>query len=182
MTNIIKQNPETVAKLLWAERNQLAGELVQFAQKVVAEMDANPALRQKLLDTGFTLPELNNWERVGRGTLHEKLLLSSGRQYRSLSSCPLSVQKNVIENGVEIVEGDDTRIIPLDDLTPKQSAQAFTHGHIRSITEQKSWLREQKQITITVAPDWQPTKKGVVYKGELIPWSMVNTWIVSKPN
>lgn len=179
-------SPKELARTLWAERSKLGQDLSAFAQKLVSSLDSTPGLLEELIEAGFNQAELSNLEKCGRGLIHPRLLLTSGRQYNSLRACPLSIQQEVIENGVTVVEldGSDVRVIPLDDLTPHQASQVLGSGKVRSVAEQKSWLKEEQARMPKSAGDdsIKFTKRGVVYKGELITQKTLISWLNQLPN
>jgi len=156
--------------------NQLADELAEEAKQIVTKVASfclhyaqavkeRPELRDMLINRGLTRNFLDNAERAGNGFLDSRLLLPSGMQFKSLRACPFSIQKQALEAGVEVwdSQANDVRLIPVEELSPRQCAQIFNSGTIRSPAQQRTWLAEHAPKNETPTDfDYQVTRKFVI--------------------
>ncbi len=118
-----------------------------WAQRLVAAIDCNPKIIDELIDLGIDHVVIRRCEKLGRGQIHLKLLYATSAGARRLLNAPLSEQTAAIERGIEVLDEDETstRHIFVDDMTPEQVRQVFSrNGIIRSITAQRSMIRERK--------------------------------------
>lgn len=169
--------PLPTAQDFFSRFQQIGADFIALAEDYLNAVQTRPLLRMELLEVGFSEEQLRKLEALARGQLHPKLMLVVGTQYRALARCPRSVQEQVIAGGVTVLEpdGKDTRIIPLDDLTPQQSRQVFRDGTILSITQQKTYLA---QLTPKPAPaDVLIKKNKVIYNGVTITKSQMLQWL-----
>jgi hypothetical protein len=89
---------------------------------------------------------LRDLELVGRGSLDAQVLelgLACGSKLRRL---PLSEQRELIKNGVEVWTGADTRTIPLSECGPALLSQAIAKDRVRTPSEQAAWHEEQNAM------------------------------------
>jgi hypothetical protein len=119
--------------------------LLRAGQLYAKEIDINPDFRQLMRDEFPTLTGafLRDLEFVGRGSLDAQALelgLSCGSKLRRL---PLSEQRDLIQNGVEIWTGKDTRTVPLSECGPALLAQVIAKDRVRTPSEQAAWHEEQ---------------------------------------
>ncbi|HBJ87125.1 MAG TPA: hypothetical protein DDZ88_25350 [Verrucomicrobiales bacterium] len=167
----------------FADRIRAVGdEVLNVAADLVAALDARPELRAELIDAKVSRDVIDNLERLGRGEIHRNLVLDSSTVGRRLLKLPLSVQTQAIEAGVEVLDPDEqtTRLIPVDELTPKQVEQVFPkHGHQRSLAEQRTWLRERKsKQPVPVSPAYRVCKDCIITPaGERITKAQILQWL-----
>lgn len=139
-----------------AERiRAVSNDLLGIAHDLVAALDAKPELADELLEQGVNRELIRRLERLGRGQIHPKLVFATTPGAQKLLTVTLSEQTRALEEGVEVMEDDETasRNIPIADLTPEQARQVFTHGRIRALAEQRTWLRANKKKCPVAAPD-----------------------------
>ncbi len=123
-----------------------AGEAIYHASVLyVAELDKDPGFSLIMRENFPTLTSafLRDLESVGRGQLDRRVLelgLSCGTRLKSL---PLSQQRQVLEKGLTVWTGADTRVIPLADCGPRVLLQCLSKDHVRTPEEQAAWHEEQ---------------------------------------
>lgn len=129
--------------------------LQEAARMLVLRLDNVPDARQSLLDRGFDVTALRQMERLGRGQIIPQIAASASCGARALGRCPVSEQRTVWENGVEVLEPDlhDTRRIEVVELSRKQCQQVFGRDGLRSIAQQRTWLEEEaRKKAVAVKP------------------------------
>ena len=100
------------------------------------------------------LPQISHvlWadlEKVGRGQIHEKLLLCSGRSAQMMRTLNLSEQTEILDNGVQLLLHDGTIISVMhENLTQSQISQVFVSGHVRSVEAQRAWMESQREYKL----------------------------------
>lgn len=124
---------------------KVGGMLAKAAEIYVKELSSDPSFRQTMIGEfpGMTASFLSDLEAVGRGLIEPRILemgLSCGSRLKRL---PLSQQRQLIEKGVEVWTGDDSRVIPLADCGPRVLMQCIAKDHIRSVSEQAAWHEEE---------------------------------------
>lgn len=138
-----------------AERiRNVSNDLLGIAHDLVMALDAKPELMDELDAAGVNRELVNRLERLGRGQIHPRLVFSTTPGAEKLLSVPLSEQSRALDNGIEVMEDDETtsRWIPVNEMTPAQARQVFHRGQIRSLAEQRTWLRSQKKKRGVAAP------------------------------
>jgi len=119
------------------------------AGRIVAELidRHGQGARDELECAGLSTSVIHAFEMIGRGGLYAPILLDS-RVSRVLSSAPYPEQYDAWENGVEVLEeaGEhfDVRRIPARELTPAQWRLVMGTGGIRTPTQQRSYLADQR--------------------------------------
>lgn len=92
----------------------------------------------------FTTRFLNKMLDVGRGALHEELLLANSRGEQALARLPYSWQEKYVNQPVELLlkkeEEWDTLLVPVADLTPDQVHQVFDGAGVRTLAQQRVYL------------------------------------------
>lgn len=137
----------------WAKRiKELLSDVIRLARDFAGALESRPALAAELVELGVSRELIRRLERAGRGLLDARLVLNTSAGGRRLMALTISEQKLVIENGVEVLEADgqNTRVIPLEDLTPDQAKQAFSREGIRSLAQQRTFLTKQLQAAVPV--------------------------------
>ena len=125
----------------------------EAAEIYVKVIDREPAAKQAFRELVPEVPS-SAWklmEKVGRGQMHERLLLMGGRIQTLLAALPLSEQTEVIENGLEVLlhDGNAMRIMP-ESLTQSQLSQVFGSGEIRSLEAQRAWMESRRDYRLPV--------------------------------
>ena len=86
----------------------------------------------------------NDLEKLGRGELHEDLILCCSRSAIHIKKMSIAEQTKIVENGVPLVQPDGSiKSVKYDSLDKSQTAQVFDGNKIRSVTDQLSWIRSQ---------------------------------------
>ena len=113
-----------------AGRIRAAGtEMGAIARDLVMLIDSTPGFAQQVIAAGVP----------------EDVLVRPGLKRLELQSC--STQDDVLAEGLEVLDYDEstTRKIPAKDLTDQQARQVFAGDHVRSLAEQRTWIREKKR-------------------------------------
>ena len=123
----------------------------EAAEIYVKVIDREPAAKQAFRELVPEVPS-SAWklmEKVGRGQMHERLLLMGGRIQTLLAALPLSEQTEAIENGLEVLlhDGNAMRIMP-EALTQSQLSQVFGSGEIRSQEAQRAWMESRRNYQL----------------------------------
>jgi hypothetical protein len=86
------------------------------------------------------------FENVGRGFMHSKLLIGAGgRHSNKIAKLPMSEQKLMFDGKVDLLLQDgDTIKVDAKTLRPSDAKQLFANNHIRSLSEQKTYLESIK--------------------------------------
>lgn len=126
---------------------------LEIAKIYVKAIDKDRAWREKFREA-FPNCNWTDYEEVGRGTMCFDLLLEPNhRNIPAIRKLPMSVQKEVVAGEKfdfllapgEGVNPDDHRKVDVLQVTGVQARQLFNGGRIRSLAEQKVWIREQKK-------------------------------------
>ena len=134
----------------------------------VQAIDANPAAKDQFMKEFPQIPEQawNRFESVGRGLLYPELVYTSGALYSRISRFPVSQQKAISDNGVEVLcAGGDSFITKIENLTPEQVQQVFTKDGIRTLAQQKAYI-ESKKLKETVKTT--TFQRGYVVQGKKV--------------
>jgi hypothetical protein len=134
------------AKELFERLCGIREQIESIARDYVASLDANPGLRQEMLDLGVTNQALYRLESIGRGQLLPQLYDASYYAANHVRLLPLSLQREVLENGVDVMGEDEQTIrkIPVEDLTPRQARRVLRAGRVVSLAEQRSIIIKEK--------------------------------------
>ena len=139
-----------------AERiRNVSNDLLGIAHDLVAALDARPELSDELIEQGVNRELIRRLERLGRGQIHPKLVFATTPGAQKLLTVPLSEQTRALDEGVECLDDDETssRKIATADMTQEQARLVFTHGRIRSLAEQRTWMRANKKRQTISTPD-----------------------------
>lgn len=138
---------------------KIGDDLLEVSRDLANALDFNPKLADELQEHGIDRGVIRRLERFGRGQIHESLVFSTTPGGIKLITVPLSEQVSVITNGVKVLDDDEieNRNIPVHELSNRQASQVFAGGKIRTLTEQRTWLRKQKR-------KMAPVQKDVDYK------------------
>ena len=128
--------------------------LKEASQVYVKAIDKDPAAKQAFCEQLPEIPKAawSSFEKVGRGQMHEKLLLFGGRVHNLLRSLPLSEQADALENGIELLlhDGGVMRVMP-EALTQSQVSQVFGDGGIRDLDAQRAWMESRRDYRLPYA-------------------------------
>ena len=120
----------------------------EASQVYVKAIDRDPAAKQAFSEQLPEIPKAawSSFEKVGRGQMHEKLLLFGGRVHNLLRTLPLSEQTDALENGIELLlhDGGVMRVMP-EALTHSQVSQVFGDGAIRGLEAQRAWMESRRE-------------------------------------
>lgn len=149
----------------FAERfRNIKNDFLAYARDLAAALDVNPRLADELQQQGIDRGIVRRLERLGRGQIHPSLLFSTTPGGMKLLSVPLSEQTLALENGVEVLDTDEntTRNIPIHELNHTQAVQVLAGGRIRTIAEQRTWLRDHKPLPTERDSDFRVHRDYVV--------------------
>lgn len=59
---------------------------------------------------------------------------------------PVRKQTDILDNGVRVALADGHSVVKLTDMTNRQIRQVFFGGGIRTLVQQRAWLREQEDL------------------------------------
>jgi len=125
----------------------VSNDLLGIAHDLVLALDAKPELADELEEVGVNRELIRRLERLGRGQIHPQLVFSTTPGAEKLLTVPLSEQSRALESGLEIMDDDETtsRNIPINELSSAQAQQAISRGRIRTLAEQRTWIRDKKK-------------------------------------
>ena len=125
--------------------------LREAARIYVRTIDTNGLAKREFARQMPEIPSAawDTLEQVGRGLLHERLLLLGGRVQDVMKGLPLSSQTDAIENGVDVLLHDGTvmRMKP-ENLVASQLSQVFGGGCVRSIAAQRAWMESRRNYQL----------------------------------
>lgn len=153
--------------------------LAELAHEYAQALDVRPELRTELIEAGHPAELIDRIEKFGLGQIHERLVLHTARWVRRVSLLPISVQTDLINNGVEVLDVNETdhRMIQLDALSAKQVQQVFTtSGNVRTLAEQRTYLREQRKAPVVDVSQVTFEKDGIHAGGVLVTPEMMAQW------
>ena len=106
---------------------------------------------------------LNRLERVGRGQTDQRLL-EGGRYAAYLEKLTLSEQCKILDGGIHLLTTDgDSLLVKVDELSTAQIKQVFAFDHIRTLSEQRLWVEQQRAIvkdTAKLPSQWIQNELG----------------------
>ena len=142
---VVSEKLKSIAKEIISIWSNAADDMYKGCLLYVKRLDEMPELKPYLVSQGVDPAHLRRFEEVGRGKLHPQLTFKSGSQYNRLARCPLSEQEKYISSPVPVLlPNGDILKVSVPDLTPDQSAQVFSHDHIRDIPAQKAYLKSEE--------------------------------------
>jgi hypothetical protein len=157
-----QQTVERISQML----ADISNNIQNLGTYIAEAIDHNPRARNLWLKDVPNLKPgmLDALERIGRGQLMPGLLMNSSPYAEKLRLAPASVQRQILDQGVPIVEkiGDrySTNYKPLDQLTPSDARSVFRGNRVLSIEEQNSNLSGADK-SIKMLPDWEPVDCGL---------------------
>lgn len=135
------------------DRIQAIGDnLLEVARDLAAAIDLDPGLPNEIQTLGMDRDIIRRFERLGRGQIHQSLVFTTTPGGSRLITVPLSEQTLAISGGVEVLDSDEETIrnIPVHELASSQASQVIARGHIRTIAEQRTWIRAKKKNSLPV--------------------------------
>lgn len=161
--------------------SNITGDLLGLAAEVALSLSAKPELKQEWLDDGINPDLISRLQKLGEGSLEPSLVFATSPGAVRLIALPRHDQTEFIKNGVEVLEpdGQNTRIIPVDQLTAKQAAQVFARGRARArtIAEQRSYQNERAPKATAPPEAYIVTKKGVKGPMGFLPRELILQWV-----
>jgi hypothetical protein len=131
-------------------------DLLGVAADLVESLPSRPNLAREITALGINPKLLERLEKLGLKQLHPDLVLATSPGAIRLGDCVPSEQALLLKSGAEVLEGDDIRNIPINEMTTAQANQFFVNGHTRTLAQQRSWLINKSKKT-------SPTDNSVNY-------------------
>lgn len=132
---------------------------LEAATLLVELIDDDPSVIERLSTQDGSPPAhvYRVLERVGRKQMLPELMWKSGPGWNRLKNSPLSVQKRLVKEPVEVMiqtdKGYDTIQISIENLTPIQAKQVFNpYGEIRDASAQRAIIESERSIRIVKEP------------------------------
>lgn len=133
-----------------------AGEIL--VQMIDRDLDVIDVILDRYPDLNAGI--LRQFEKMGRKQLHPLLLLESTPGEARLARLPYSEQVRHIDKPVEIIveteAGPDTMSVQTKHLTRLQAEQVFAKDHVRNLAEQRAWLMDRRERSVTDALQTHP--------------------------
>ncbi len=146
MNELLKPKIDQLRSLVMSAADSLiqAGEL---AVEIIAEGTTEEALASA---SGLTPSMVSGLVRIGSGLMMPELLLESSLWASRLRGAPISIQRLVMAQGVELLLGNgETLKAHPRDLTTDQVKQVFEYSQIRSLGAQRVWLESQSELSVS---------------------------------
>jgi len=113
------------------------------------ELDAGTPLSELQEATGINPRVLEQLERIGRKQVMPQLLIADYPAARKVERLPYSEQERLTRESIPLLLPDGDIInIEVHNATRGQARQIFASGHVRSLAEQKAYLKENAPINI----------------------------------
>ena len=151
---------------MWVKAGEMLVEMIDNDPNAIKRIcKANPKL---------TKPMLNKFEKIGRKVYDPRLLLRNCAGYTKARRLPYSAQQDILKNKVKVAvsaNSSDHRLVDVGEMTPEETRIAFTNEGVRSITEQRSFLKSQEKprgIKVSdTTPDYIINKGKVTFKHDV---------------
>jgi hypothetical protein len=130
---------------------------VKAGEIVARNLDADPEWADKVCvqEPSLSLETVLAFDRIGRGKLHPRLLVSNKPGAVRLRNLPLPLQKRYLEEPVPLLVKSDGKVetlgVSLWNLTPSQCRQVFDKDGVRSEGAQRAWLESHAREAVPVA-------------------------------
>jgi len=136
-----------------------------YVKAIDKDAAAKQAFREQVPEVPYTA--WTSFEKIGRGQMHDKLLLIGGRVQTMLKTLPYSEQVDALDNGIDVLLHDGTtmRIMP-ESLTQSQVSQVFENGNIRTIEGQRAWMESRRDYDLPYAR--VPKNSGYTVEGVVL--------------
>lgn len=137
---------------------------IEAGRLVVEWIDRDPKWPEHVIRA---CPEISEatilaFERLGRGTLHPRLLASNAPGVRRLRGQSIEIQTRFVDAGLPLLvrsgSGWDTLLVSVWDLSRAQASQVFARDRVRTAEEQRAWLEEKRTkewVAEVVDEPWQ---------------------------
>lgn len=121
-------------------------DLAVLAVDLVDLIDSDRNYKKRLVELGVNVEIVDRLERLGRGQIDKRLVLSASPEVNRLKVLATSEQAEVIDDGYVVLDMDEqtVRRIPFGMLTHGQRVLVFKREGLRSIAEQRSVIRAKK--------------------------------------
>lgn len=119
--------------------------IAKAAAVYVTAIDSDPDAKEMFLSGFADVIPSSAWagfEAVGRKQMHPKLLFGAGNNRGYLKHLPFSDQEKIMDGhkyDLLISGGDSVRVDPRE-ISKDQARQLFGRGHVRTLSEQRSYL------------------------------------------
>jgi len=126
----------------------------EAAQVYAAALDEHPAAASEFAARcpGIPATAWAGFEAVGRGWVDKRLLWGGGAAQRALKYLPISMQRQALDGGVELLIGSgESLIVNVDNLTADQCRQVFAKDRIRDLGAQRAWV-ESRNPPASITP------------------------------
>ncbi len=178
---MITPNPSQIVKERGEVLDRIAGLLqsaatnIEEAAKLYVEgIDGSPEFHDSFRQR---FPRLNgafiaNLERVGRGILDSRLLMSGASACDILARLPPAQQSRILEDGVDVWVGEsDTRHMRVEEMPASLIRQVVSRsGHILSPSEQAAQMEGKR----SVYRESMLRRKTMDVRGKEVPYEVVN--------
>ena len=143
---------------------------VRAGEMLVEMIDNDPAAIKKLCkaNPNLTGPMLNKFEKIGRKVYDPRLLLRNCAGYTKARRLPYSAQQDILKNKVKVAispESSDHRLVDVGEMTPDETRIAFTNEGIRTITEQRAYLKSREPAKNVKKP--KPEEDYIISRGKV---------------
>ncbi len=124
--------------------------IVKASQIYVVAIDENPKIADDFVREFRDVIPATAWagfEAVGRKWMHPRLLMGGGGRYGSkIKRLPYSAQEQIFNGGRFdlLTNKGDTLSVDIRELEPEQVDQIIDNNHIRTLSEQRAWLENQR--------------------------------------
>jgi len=131
--------------------NATLNNLTEAAVIYVKAIDKDHAMKAAFAKNFNGIIPAGAWaglEAVGRKQMHPRIMLGVGRNTGFIKRLPFSDQESIIEGEkVELLATDGTTLkVDAREVSATQSKQLFGGNHIRSLSEQKTFLEDSKRV------------------------------------
>lgn len=123
----------------WVEAGELAVKMIDEDSSFIEEVCKSNAMLTEEVVLSFV--------RLGRKTLHPRLVIADGAGVRKLRKLPYALQERYISNPVELLVNNgeqwDSLNVDVLNLTSEQASQVFTNDGVRSAGAQRAYLEDK---------------------------------------
>lgn len=136
-------------------------------RELAHRLELQPESIEVFRDAGLSIEHVRVWERIGRGEVIPELALPVSLGHKALLKLTVSEQKLYYHDGVEVLEPNlqDTRRIPLTELSRDQYRQVWDGNKFRTPAQQRTWLELQSAKTVDDTPKH---RSAVVVKRDVV--------------
>lgn len=121
--------------------------LTEACELYVNEIDRDGAMRYAFKKANPNIPDVawKRFEQVGRKTLAAELLMGGCTCVETISRAPVSVQRDIVKQGLPVLLHGEINRIPISDVTSHMARLAISKdGQIRNKQEQEAVLKLRK--------------------------------------